>query len=518
MKNIKSLLIVFAMVFAVSSCDDATDIIQDGELGNSETFKSVNDLSLYLNGAVYSSLGHTNEIMISASFTDECGVGPSNGGQELQLHRFNLDKGTGYVENMWLSYYSSINRVNRLLAAAAGITPDASKMVLIEPGVTVSEDVWYNSILAEAKAVRAFAYFQLLTYYSTDLSDDNALGVMLFDYVPAIGEKLPRSTNGEVFTLIEADIAFAEANIYDKTAVNGYKYVSTRMLKALQARMYLYRKNYPLARANAMDAIAGLTLTPATPYIAGNFYDPVVTNNPYRRIWADLDKGEVIFALSRPAGGSWGNIAGSFFFNNSTATGGAFLDMGRNLYNELKEVNGDIRSLAFVDPTSLIDANYLTNPAYITTDVLVIDKYPGKPSQQLRNDLKIFRASEMYFILAECAIFDGDLPGAAGFVKNIRDARNILGAQPLPVYVNPTEAWADVLKERRKELCFEGHRYVDIKRIGVAAGKSIDRNVTDDLILSLPTTLSNTDYRFTLPIPQSEIAGNPTIQQNPGYN
>ena len=282
--------------------------------------------------------------------------------------------------------------------------------------------------------------------------------------------------------------------------------------------MYLYRKNYPLARANAMDAIAGLTLTPATPYIAGNFYDPVVTNNPYRRIWADLDKGEVIFALSRPAGGSWGNIGGSFFFNNSTATGGAFLDMGRNLYNELKEVNGDIRSLAFVDPTSLIDANYLTNPAYITTDVLVIDKYPGKPSQQLRNDLKIFRASEMYFILAECAIFDGDLPGAAGFVKNIRDARNRLGAQPLPVYVNPTEAWADVLKERRKELCFEGHRYVDIKRIGVAAGKSIDRNVTDDLILSLPTTLSNTDYRFTLPIPQSEIAGNPTIQQNPGYN
>jgi hypothetical protein len=59
---------------------------------------------------------------------------------------------------------------------------------------------------------------------------------------------------------------------------------------------------------------------------------------------------------------------------------------------------------------------------------------------------------------------------------------------------------------------------MDIKRLGVAANKSIDRNITDDLILSLPTTIPNNDHRFTLPIPQDEIAGNPTIQQNPGYN
>jgi hypothetical protein len=503
---------MFGLIFSVSSCNDALDIVQDGELGNDNTFKTVSDLSQFLNGSVYSSLGNTNEIMISASFTDECGIGPNNGGQELELHRFNLNQTTGYVSGMWISHYTVINRANRLLEAAALITPVVNDVV--------DETAEYNSIIAEARAIRAYSYFQLLSYFSTDLSDDSALGVMLFDYVPAIDEKLPRSTNGEVFALIESDLAFADANLIDRSGATAYKYASKNMINSLRARMYLYRKNYTLAKQYAQDVVtnSGLSLTVATPYVAANFYNETTSTNPYRRIWADLSQGEVLFALSRPTGGSWGNIASSFFFNTTSATGGAYLDMGRNLFNELREVNGDIRGLAFVDPTSLIDASYLTNPAYNTSDVLVIDKYPGKPTQPLRSDIKIFRLSEMYFILAECAVAENQLATAAGYIKNIRDARNRLSAQPLPSYADQQQAWADILKERRKELCFEGHRYMDIKRLGVAANKSIDRNITDDLILSLPTTIPNNDYRFTLPVPQDEIAGNPTIQQNPGYN
>ncbi|MBF6640478.1 RagB/SusD family nutrient uptake outer membrane protein [Flavobacterium sp. J49] len=512
MKSIKSLIIILGLIFSVSSCNDATDIVQDGELGNNVTFRTVSDLSQFLNGSVYSSLGNTNEIMLSASFTDECGIGPNNGGQELQLHRFNLNQSTGYVSGLWIGHYTVINRANRLIEAAELVTPVVNDVI--------DETAEYNSIIAEARAIRAYSYFQLLTYFSTDLSDDSALGVMLFDYVPAIDEKLPRSTNGEVFALIESDLAFADDNLINRTGASAYKYASTNMINALRARMYLYRKNYTLAKqyAQAVLDTSGLVLTPATPYVAANFYNENTTSNPYRRIWADLSQGEVLFALSRPSGGSWGNIAGGFFFNTTTATGGAFLDMGRNLFNELRQVSGDIRGLAFVDPTSLINPAYLTADDRNTTDVLVIDKYPGKPTQPLRNDIKIFRLSEMYFILAECAVAENQLGIAAGYIKNIRDARNRLGAQPLPSYADQQQAWADILKERRKEFCFEGFRYVDIKRLGVLANQSIDRNITDDLILTLPTTISNTDYRFTLPIPQDEIAGNPTIQQNPGYN
>lgn len=519
MKNIKNFFILlFTSVFFVS-CEDAIDIVQDGELGNEATFETVADLNSFLTGSVYSGLGATNEILFTAEFTDEVGIGPNNGGQALQLHRFNFNAADGYASAMWIGHYTVINRVNRLLAAAENIVPDPDVDVQVETGVFISEEAYYNTILAQARTIRAYAYFQLLSYYSTDLSNDGALGVMLFEDVPAIGTRLPRSTNGEVFELIERDLLFAENNLHDLNGTNAYKYVTPELISSIRARMYLYRKNYPLAKQYANDVItnSGLVLTPATPYVPANFYT-ATSNNPYRRIWADLAQGEVIFALSRPVAGAWGNIGAGFFFNTTTATGGAFLDMGRNLYNELVSVPGDIRALAFVDPTSLVDPNYLTNPSFNTSDVLVIDKYPGKPAQQpLRNDLKIFRLSEMYFILAECAVNDGQLDVAAGYIKNIRDARNRLGAQPLPTYANATAAWADILLERRKELCFEGHRYLDIKRLGVLANASIDRNVTDDLIPTLPLTISNTDDRFTFPIPQDEIAGNPTIQQNPGY-
>ncbi len=68
-------------------------------------------------------------------------------------------------------------------------------------------------------------------------------------------------------------------------------------------------------------------------------------------------------------------------------------------------------------------------------------------------------------------------------------------------------------------MCFEGHRYIDIKRLGPLTGKSIERDPTDDIISGATLTIPNNDYRFTLPIPQDELNANDLIrgQQNPGY-
>ena len=71
----------------------------------------------------------------------------------------------------------------------------------------------------------------------------------------------------------------------------------------------------------------------------------------------------------------------------------------------------------------------------------------------------------------------------------------------------------------RVELCFEGHRYKDLKRLGVDANRGIERDLTDCTIQSGACSLPADDFRFTLPIPIVEINGNPGIasQQNPGY-
>ena len=520
MKKIKYIILTIAAFSVLSSCEDAYKIEQAGELKEAVAITSVSDMESYLNG-IYGQVTISNEIAFTSIFTDETSSGSGSGGQNYDTHRFQVTAANGFAEGLWYTDYMVINGVNRLLRSVSTNVP---------PPTDPTDLATYNSVLAQARALRAFAHFELLTYFSTDLTNDNALGVILMDRVPKVDEDLPRNTNGEVFALIESDLAYASANIVDQT----YKFVSKNMINALRARMYLYRGNTTLAKQYAEAVIAATpTLTPATPVPSGtvgsnawnsSFYGNSSTN-PYRKLFNDTNttSNEVIFALDRPAAGNWENIASNFTTNSSNYSGNPLFEVGRKLFNLLSVTPGDVRRYANVDPTSKIDPNYATNPNYFQSDVIVIDKYPGKTvsGYLLRNDIKVFRVSEMYLILAECYAKTGNLNGAsnstAAILKKIRDARNFLGAQTLPNYGSQVDALKDVLLERRLELCYEGHRYIDLKRLGSVVGESIDRDATDDVISGMPLTISNTDHRFTMPIPTAEINANGVIQQNPEY-
>lgn len=545
MKKFKVLFVLVIMA-AFSSCEDSYNIVQDGEFNESATFKSVKDMQLYLN-EVYDNGSSLDEIGFTAIVTDEVGFGSQNAGQDRDLYGFILNSNEQRADDIWIDEYTLINRCNRLLRGAALVTPNPSA------GDEVAQ---YNSIVAQARALRAYGHMQLLTYFSTDLKDDNALGVIAIDRVPGIFEKLPRNTNGEVFALIESDLQFAYDNVVDKVAgapntdpllyaATGkpWTYISKNYINAFRARMYAYRGNYTLAKQYADAAIntaaaSSITLNSAAalPYSAANFYNATTTTNPYRRMWQDLAQGEIIFSFDKSVGKE--AIAGQFYFNRTNLTGGPFHDMNRNLFNLLDSdvdnanatgVAGDIRLNAFIDPTSKIDQAtplvgvagtapyYETDANYQANDVPLIDKYPGKAGLDLINDQKIFRLSEMYFIKAEALVSEGDLTGAAAIIKSIRDVRNRVNPnQPLPVYANATAAWADILKERRIELCYEGHRYIDLKRLGALAGVTIDR-YTRDCETVVTCSIPVTDHRFTVPVPINEINTNTNMVQNPEY-
>lgn len=510
MKKLKYIAVVAVALISLSSCNDAIDIVQPGELNDATIFKTTKDLENYLTGSVYTSLDISNQIKFSSVFTDEVKVGPANAGQDMVLFRYTLTSSDSYANAIWGGQYLTINRVNRLLRASETITP-----------MNAAETTQFNNTLAEGRVMRALAYLNLMSYYSTNMKDDNGLGVIISNTVPDVYAQIPRSKNGDVWAAIEADLAFADANInpaYQLQATHTFPlFASKALISSVRARMYLYRGNYVLAKQYAESAItqSGLGLTLGSPIPTGTigsaawntaFYGETTTNNPYRQMWADVNQGENIFSLGRLIGGTGGNIANIYTTNTTTITGSPWWVFGLNLFSNMTSNTNDIRRYAFVDPTSTA-----------ANQVYVIDKYPGKGNQPLKNNIKVFRLSEMYLILAECAAQQNDFAGAATRIKAIRDARKYTGTATLPVYTDKVSALRDILKERRVELAFEGHRYVDLRRLGAEAGVSIDRNAADDNNTATPLTLSITDHRFTLPIPSSELNGNPSIVQNPGY-
>jgi hypothetical protein len=284
---------------------------------------------------------------------------------------------------------------------------------------------------------------------------------------------------------------FASASNVQITAISGSNItIASNTLQV--GDMFVFSANYP---ANAVINNLGTATSPANSIVAGKVYYVRTSNTTTGVITLTTDP-----TVATPAA--------------VTFTGANSAPMPLNA----KANFGDIRYTVNVHPTSIINPNYQTVADFRSTDKLSIRKYPGRSdSGNLVNDIKICRLSEMYFIKAEALIAANDLAGAAAIIKQIRDNRSNR-VQPLPTYANATEAWKDVLSERRKEFAFEGYRYVDLKRLGTLANQSITRDARDCEI-SGQCTLPLTDYRFTLPIPTDATAANPLIraQQNTGY-
>ena len=72
----------------------------------------------------------------------------------------------------------------------------------------------------------------------------------------------------------------------------------------------------------------------------------------------------------------------------------------------------------------------------------------------------------------------------------------------------------DIILERRKELAFEGMRYLDLQRLQRDVARV---NINNNYIGVTPLTLPVDNFRRIFPIPQNERDANAGISQNQGY-
>jgi hypothetical protein len=141
----------------------------------------------------------------------------------------------------------------------------------------------------------------------------------------------------------------------------------------------------------------------------------------------------------------------------------------------------------------------------------LVNKYPNAGASD-RDNPKVLRLAEVYLVGAEAAANNADEPSALAWL-------NALMANRDPAFAGYSDTGpaliADIVQERRKELAFEGDRFFDMNRLGLA----INRGSNPGAIPSAPPSIAYPDSKRLAPIPNAEIQANANIakQQNPGY-
>jgi hypothetical protein len=139
-------------------------------------------------------------------------------------------------------------------------------------------------------------------------------------------------------------------------------------------------------------------------------------------------------------------------------------------------------------------------------------------------------------ILLNYAEAINEAKGPAGAYTAINQIRNRANMPNLPSGLSKSEMRARIWNERKVELAFEENRFWDVRRWKIAGQTNnmtcMGVNVTSNngvltYTYQVPNTGGNLNYNpvrvfkdpanYFFPIPQSEIAADPNLKQNPGY-
>lgn len=386
-------------------------------------------------------------------------VSLTNSGRYTNFNTYTWTVQDGNVVGMWRGAYTCILRANNIINS------------------TIAANTNVNQYKGEAYAIRALCYWYLVEYFAKPYTDDpNALGVpIVLTYDPKATP--PRNKVSEVYAQILSDLnqAYTLMTLYSNSTQFS-KYAA----KALQAKVYLAMGDKANAKTAALDVInnSGFTVVPAAGLLT--FWGVLTPRT---------DKVETLFEVS----------------SNSTANNG--FDALANIYNQAGY--GDIlcsdNLYALYEAADARKGLYTTGTRGGIAAVFLNNKYPGTFGGEI-SDTKVLRLSDIYLIAAE-SYLPGDETNAKVYANYITSRRSATA-----IASTGAQLFEDIITERRKELAFEGDRYMDLQRLKRDISRSSNYPAS---ALSIPYT----NFRRLFPIPQAELDANPNIrsQQNPGW-
>lgn len=327
------------------------------------------------------------------------------------------------------------NRLYNRIANANNIIDIIDEM----PRNTDDEKSLYHRVKGEAYFLRGQFYFALANLYGHAYRPDSAatdLCVPLkltpnVEHDKAKETQFSRASVKQVFDQIVEDLTLAQKELTLSPQVDRYRLhrASAEAVGVLLSRVHLYRQDWAAAETAAKAVI----------------------ESPYCHLAsiAEMQKGTPILnEINREILFSQGAnfIAAKNEKTSLSAQPGDFC-VSRDLYDSYSEF--DVRRNAFFAPNASSDSIRLTN------------KYQRGLELNHISDAFALRASEAYLNYAEACAMQGKETEANEALGTLRKER-------IADYAATPYAGAalvqEIREERRRELCFEGHRWFDLRR------------------------------------------------------
>ncbi|MEO7265411.1 MAG: RagB/SusD family nutrient uptake outer membrane protein [Ferruginibacter sp.] len=467
-KSLIKITIVFLLVSVSSiSCKKFLDNEVPGAFPEEDFYKTDADVTQAVTGIYDMMQAHYNGswasiYMVKSLLTDESNCGGSDAGDQpgyQTLDDYNFDATNDKVTNVWRMTYYSIFRANKVINRADDKTPLRKRLI------------------AEAKVLRAYNYFELVTLWGD-------VPMVLDNVLPSKFTSTPRAPKADVYRQIEKDLTEASDVLPLKSSYSpADKFrVSKGTAQSLLGKALLFQQKWALAAAQFDQVIASnvYSIAPSIGAVfskQGEFGQESIFEISYSESrsydwgnfpWGSAPESNIHIQLMGPRGDYYSKAPA-----DSLISGWGFIRPKQKMWDAFIADGGVTRrKQSIMSQAELIAAGgNWTAPNDRDYEGFFQRKYgsfnnaTGSPIGELNygTNWRQIRYSDVILMAAE-ANYRTDETKARSIINQLRQKRGVPD-----ITATGTALFDAIVRERFVELAFEGTRFQDLVRWGKAA-------------------------------------------------